>query len=100
MYQTTRDASAIAPTIQGTLTKTEVQTLVQHQPLQAQSYAPVAARGDRLPLYILSGLVAAALAMAAINAMDGQKRELQARNAVLEAQNNAIAGCIKGVTGQ
>ena len=97
-YQKTREESAIAPAIQGTLTKTEVQTLVQCQPLQAQSYAPVStAKGDPLPLFIGGVLLAALVAMAGIHLADGEKRELQAQNAQLAAQQAAIAGCIQGV---
>jgi hypothetical protein len=101
---TTREQTkpnTITYTQPGQVVTPEVQTIVNVcRPLEAQGYAPVPTQGDRLPIYILGALIAAVLVMFGINAMDGDKRQLQAENAKLEAQQSAIAGCIRGVTGQ
>jgi hypothetical protein len=94
-------SNAITYASSGEVVTPEVQTIVNVcRPIEAQGYAPVPTQGDRLPIYILGALIAAVLVMFGINAMDGDKRQLQAENAKLEAQQSAIAGCIRGVTGQ
>lgn len=93
-------ANAITHSPPGEAVVPEVQTIVNVcRPLEAQGYAPVPAQqqGDRLPLFIMGGLVAALVGMIGISAMDNDKRQLEAQNAKLEAQQSAIAGCIQGV---
>lgn len=101
--QTTKENAIAYYTTDGVI-KPEVQTTINvYRPsLQTEGYAPAPAvtRGDRLPAYIAIALLAALVVMAGIHFMDKDKQKLQADNAKLEAQSNAIAGCIKGVTGQ
>nr|WP_290224052.1 hypothetical protein [Trichocoleus desertorum] len=90
--------NAITYQTAGEVVQPEVQTIVNVcRPLQAEGYAQVPVQGDRWPLFIGAALVLAFVTMFGIHVSDTQRQQLQAQNARLAAESDAIAGCIEGV---
>lgn len=100
-YQKTREESAIAYYTTDGVIRPEVQTItnIYRPTLQTEGYAPIPAgqKRDPLPLFIGGAFLLAFVVMLGIHIGDSQKRELQAQNAQLVAEANAIAGCVEGV---